>query len=369
MVAMHANVPPSRSAGVEPYPGTRIKNGWGHLFAELDRATWGAAPYPAFSPDELSPLLLSWLRKRLGTPGIGYETPLTRLPGGTDTHTFRFRLTGAPERLARSLVLRLYYREHGAARALREARIQRALAPTAIRAPSVHFVCTDESVLGGPFFIMQFLAGKPMAEAGVEAIPAMLAEAHLLIHRTDPAPVVELLRKQGEAVAPHRADEDLAALTDYAQRYPSLAPVTAWMAEHLPSPPARLSICHGDFHPLNIAVRGGKVTGVFDWPDFMLADPVVDIASTLAMAIPARHLLFLDPRHRVWERYLESYCGEAPVDLRVLDYYRVRRALVALLAGAGGRAMWRHPAILHDVIAGLRERTGAALESLPPWEA
>lgn len=336
------------------------------LLAELDRAAWGAARYPAASPGVLSPMLLSWLRERLGDRGIGFAAPLTRLPGGTDTHTFRFRLSGVPARLAGMLVLRLYSREHGAARALREARIQRALAPTAIPVPDVHFICTDESVLGGPFFVMQFLAGKPMASAGVEAIPAMLARAHLRVHRSDPAPVVESLREQGEAVRPQRADRDLAALTCYALRYPSLTPVTAWMAEHLPDPPARLSICHGDFHPLNIAVSGGEVTGVFDWPCFMLADPAADIASTLAMAIPARHLLFLDPRHRVWKRYLECYRSMAPLDLRVLEYYRVQRGLVALLAGAGGRAMWRHPAIVRDVIAGLRERTGVALES-PPW--
>ena len=337
------------------------------FLAELDRATWGAARYPPMPPAALSPALLDWLRERLGDRGIGYAEPLTKLPGGTDTHTFRFRLSGAPARLAEPLVLRLYYREHGAARALREARIQRALAPTAIPAPDVHFTCTDESVLGGPFFIMQFLAGESMASAPAEAIPGMLARAHLLVHRTDPAPVAESLREQGETVAPLRAGEDLAALTDYAGRYPPLAPVTAWMAEHLPDAAARLSICHGDFHPLNIAVRGGEVAGVFDWADFMLADPVADIASTLTMAIPARHLLFLDPRHRVWERYLERYRGEAPVDPLALKYYRVRRGLVALLAGAGGRAMWRHPAIVRDVLAGLRERTGAALES-PPWE-
>lgn len=337
------------------------------FLADLDRAAWDASRYPAASPGELSPVLLSWLRERLGDCGIGYGAPPAKLPGGTDTHTFRFRLTGVPARLAGTLVLRLYHRAHGAARVLREIRIQRALAPTAIPVPDVYFICTDESVLGGPFFIMRFLAGKTLASAAVEAIPAMLAKAHLLVHRTDPAPVAESLRDQGEVVEPYRADKDLEALTDYVRRFPSLAPVTGWLAEHLPDPPARLSICHGDFHPLNIAVRGGKVTGVFDWPGFMLADPAADIASTLVMAIPARHLLLVDPRHRVWERYLERYRGEAPVDDRVLNYYRVRRGLVALLAGARGRRMWRHPAIVRDLIDGLRERTGAALEPLPPW--
>ena len=107
---------------------------------------------------------------------------------------------------------------------------------------------------------------------------------------------------------------------------------------------------------------------MFDWPSFMVADPIADVACTMTLGIPARHLFSLSPNHQPWDRYLESYRREAPVDPIVLDYYRIRRCLMALLAGASGRVMWRHPAIARDVIADLRELTGVALAA-PPWEA
>ena len=234
--------------------------------------------------------------------------------------------------------------------------------------PDVRLTCTEPSVLGGAFFIIQFLPGEPMWRAPVETIPAILSKAHLALHGMDPAPVVESLREQGEAVAAHRPEEDVAAIAAYARKYPTLEPIIGWMSERLPPPPPRPSICHGDFHPLNISVEAGDVTGVFDWPDFMLGDPVADVASTMTLGIPARHLFRVNPRHRLWERYLESYRRKAPVDPDVLDYYRARRCLIALLAGAGGRLMWRHPVIARDVIADLRKRTGIALAA-PPWEA
>ena len=223
-----------------------------------------------------------------------YASPPTRLPGGTDTQTFHFRLSGVEGKLSEPLVLRLYYPAHGAARALREARIQKALAPTAIPVPDVHFTCTDASILGGPFFIMEYLAGKSLALAGLDVVPVLVARTQLLLHGLDPAPVLESLRAQGESPAPRLPGDELVLLADHARKHPSLAPVIGWMEEHAPDPPARPALCHGDFHPLNLAARDGKVTGVFDWAEFMLADPAADVANTLHMAIPARRLFGLD---------------------------------------------------------------------------
>ena len=334
----------------------------------LNRASWEASGHPIPSLDEVSRSLLAYLRDRLGDSGIGYTAPPERIPGGTDTLIYRFRLGGVPAGLDEPLVLRLYAFAHGTGRAVRESRVQKALARTGFPVPDVHFTCTDRPILGGAFFIMQCLPGASMSSAPIETIPALLCKAHLALHRIDPGPVVESLRALGESVPPHRPEEELAGMAERARGYPCLAPIIGWMSEHLPPPPPRLAICHGDFHPLNIMVRGGEVTGVLDWTDFMVADPIADVACTLTLGIPARHLVSRSLGRRPWDRYLECYRREVPVDPLVLDYYRTRRCLVALLAGARGRVMWRHPAIALDVIADLRSLTGVALAA-PPWEA
>ena len=337
------------------------------ILAELDRATWGAAGFPIPAVTEISPKLLAWLRERLGEPGLEYAAPLERLPAGTDTHTYRFRLTRSPGAPGRPLVLRLYAPAHGAGRAVRESRVQHAIARTGFPAPDVHFLCTDPLVLGGAFFIMDFLPGEGLFATRPETIPAVFAGAHLRLHGLDPDPVVARLRAQGEPVEPLRPDAELARLAAYARRYPSLEPVLEWMAGNLPAPAVRPSLCHGDFHPLNIAVEAGEVTGVFDWPDFMVGDPVADVAKTLVLGIPARHLFPPSVRHRIWERYLDLYRREAPFDFGALGYYSVRSCLIALLAGAGSRTMWRHPAIARGLLDEIRARTGVELAKAP-WD-
>ena len=336
----------------------------------LDRLSRALGGHPAPTLAEIRRALLVWLRHRLDAPRLDYAVPLSRMPGGTDTGTgtYRFRLRGAPPGLGGTLVLRLYAFVHGTGRAVRESRVQAALARTGYPVPEVHFTCTDRSLLGGAFFIMQFLPGESLAHAPAETIPAILCRAHLSLHRIDPAPVIESLREQHLAVAPHRPGEELARMAERARKYPRLKPMIDWMSEHLPPTPARLSICHGDFHPLNIVVRGVEVTGVCDWPNFMVADRTADVGSTMTLGIPARHLFSSNPHHRLWDRYLESYRREICIDPSVLDYYRTRRCLMGLLAGAGGRRIWRHPAIVRDLIADLRERTGVALASAP-WDA
>jgi aminoglycoside phosphotransferase (APT) family kinase protein len=41
------------------------------------------------------------------------------------------------------------------------------------------------------------------------------------------------------------------------------------------------SLLHLDFHPFNLIVRGGRITGVLDWTNSAIGDPRADVARTL----------------------------------------------------------------------------------------
>ena len=335
--------------------------------AEPDRRSQGNHAQPAPTSASVRRGLLEWLRQQLDAPRLRYLIPPSTMPGGTETgtSTWRFRLTGAPAGLDGALVLRLYAFAQGTGRAVRESRVQAALARTAYPVPEVYFTCTDRFVLGGAFFVMRFVPGEILAHAPT-SISGMLCRAHLALHRIDPAPVMTALRQAGVPVAPSLPADDLTRMAQRARNFPGLMPIVDWMSKRIPPDPERISICHGDFHPLNIVVRDDELAGVLDWPNFMLADPAADVGSTMTLGIPARHLFSPGPIPRLWDRYLECYRRKAHIDSATLDYYRTRRCLSALLAGAGGRKIWRHPAILRDLIGDLRERTGVALAT-PPW--
>ena len=61
----------------------------------------------------------------------------------------------------------------------------------------VHFICTDKSILGGAFFIMDFLSGEPMITAPMETIPGNLGKAHAALHGIDPESLIKSLNEQG----------------------------------------------------------------------------------------------------------------------------------------------------------------------------
>src|SRR5256886_17707501 len=56
---------------------------------------------------------------------------------------------------------------------VREARLQLALAPQGIRLPTIRAVCEDESVLGVPFYVMDYLDGEVIGER----LPPSLGQA------------------------------------------------------------------------------------------------------------------------------------------------------------------------------------------------
>jgi aminoglycoside phosphotransferase (APT) family kinase protein len=46
---------------------------------------------------------------------------------------------------------------------------------------------------------------------------------------------------------------------------------------------------HGDLHPANILVEGGRLSGVIDWGDINAGDPACDLSVAWMMLAPAGH--------------------------------------------------------------------------------
>jgi aminoglycoside phosphotransferase (APT) family kinase protein len=316
--------------------------------------------------DQISEKLIAHLRDQLDDPTIGYESPLTQLEGGFETHIYRFELRGAPKELTEPLVLRLYPEYSGIESAVWESIVQNALAAEGYPVAKAHMLCVDMSVLGGAFIIMDFLPGEPMVTAPVEAIPELLGRAHAGLHRIDPKPLIKSLGEQGIDESTCRLGSRLARLKNKVSRFPWLRDAADWLIEHRPPEPEQLSLCHHDFHPGNILVQGGVVTGVLDWPGFLIADPALDVANTIVLvSIPFRHLaprLGLDLSSVDWklleQRYLDAYQAEGSLDRSHLNYYRVMRCVNALIEGSEGQTVWLDPPIVRDLLDYIRSATG-----------
>lgn len=320
---------------------------------------------PEKSLEQISDGLLRYLRAEFDNPAIGYDGPLTQLQGGYETSTYRFELSGAGQEWARPLVLRLYPPRLPASNALWERTIQNALAGEGYPVSRVYHACTDPSVLGGAFLIMAFLEGEPMLNAPFETIPGLLGKTHAALHEIDPTPLRRALREGGWDERRYRLVGRLQGLRGRARAFPWLGEAVEWLVGNCPPEPERLSICHGDFHPLNLLVREGQVSGVLDWGGLMVADPVADVATTIVLTtISAKHLLSIAEWEAAVDMYLDAYQTRRSLDLTHLAYYRVRRCVIALLDGASGQAVWQHPGIVQDLLAYIRQVTGIRVQTV-----
>jgi aminoglycoside phosphotransferase (APT) family kinase protein len=313
----------------------------------------------------LSDKLISYLRAKLGNPAIDFAAPLTRLQGGYETSTYCFELECASDELSGPLVLRLYPQFYGTRNAIWESTVQNVLAGEGYPVAHVHVVCTDMSVLGGAFFIMDHLPGRLLAAAPRGSVPGLLGKTHAALHNIDPAPLIKALDDKGIAERDYGLASRFDWLGEKADKLGWIRQGVNWLLDNRPPEPERLSVCHGDFHPFNILYDQGKVTGVLDWPGFAIADPVFDVANSIVLiTIPSKHLApsMGDLSSVDWDLmadlYLAAYRAHRPLDDTNLDYYRVRRCVLTLVQGSEGQKVWQHPLIVRDLLAYILDVTG-----------
>jgi aminoglycoside phosphotransferase (APT) family kinase protein len=363
----------------------------GTILCSAGRSTPGrTVSVSALPPEGLADRLLGYLKDVLDSPALAYATPPSRLTGGFDTAVFGFELVGAPPAFEGPLVLRLFQDADGPRRARFEAAVQRAVSEQGYPAPRVLHVETEAAPLGNAFFIMARVRGVTALEAALRPgtaifrLPGLVGRLHARLHACDAARAIEVVREAG---FPDAAAEHLeATLANLEKRVAAagLAGLLAgfrWLQAHQPQPARRLAICHGDFHPLNILVDRGQVTGVIDWAAALIADPARDVGCTRMIILCGpqelsrveRALFEVIRRWSAW-RYEAAYRGANPVPGASVRYYEALRCFEAMLHASEirtgqnrmqGEYAWSDPHAVKAAVALFRKNTGVVLE-LPP---
>jgi aminoglycoside phosphotransferase (APT) family kinase protein len=184
---------------------------------------------------------------------------------------------------------------------VREHTVLAALAGTPVPVPRPLHLCTDTTVLGAPFYVMEYVPGPIVrgtlptgfAESPAErtAITHGLVDTLATLHGLDPAevgltdfgrPDGYLARQVSRWTRQWTATAD--AVSDPAA-VAALNSLAATLAGSVPSYPgdsvnARGSVVHGDFRIDNTvldAARPGRVAAVLDWEMSTLGDPLADL--------------------------------------------------------------------------------------------
>jgi aminoglycoside phosphotransferase (APT) family kinase protein len=163
--------------------------------------------------------------------------------------------------------------------------------------PRVLWIETDTSVLGGPFFVMEYIDGKPVPDIPPFTISGWFYDATPQqrkaiytgcikflsnLHGVEPkSHHLEFLLHEGKHTSQtHNHLDRLIAVYDRAmngKRTTSAQNVIEWLIAEMPSE-EKLVVSWGDARPGNILYRDFQPVAALDWEMCTLGDPSLDIA-------------------------------------------------------------------------------------------
>ncbi len=307
---------------------------------------------PAHRFDEAR--LDQWLRDHVE----GYAGPLRveQFKGGQSNPTYKLLTPTRNYVLRRKPPGKLLPSAHAVDR---EYRVIRALAGTEVPVAHAHALCTDESVIGTIFYVMDCVEGRvlwdpALPQCAPEERAAIFDEMNRVIaalHRVDPLSV-----GLGDFGKPGNYFER--QIRRWTQQYRASETETIeamdrliqWLPANIP-PGDETAIVHGDFRLDNMifAADRASVLAVLDWELSTLGHPLADFAyHCMSWHVPAgvfRGLGGLDlaalgiPDE---VEYVRRYCertGRAAIDPDHWDFYMAYNLfrLAAILQGIMGR--------------------------------
>ena len=297
--------------------------------------------------------LAEWLQANIP----GYAGPLTveQFKGGQSNPTYRLVTPDRIYVLRRKPPGTLLPGAHAVDR---EARVQQALRSLDFPVPTIYRLCTDETVIGTAFYVMEYVDGRilwdvalpeinrPDRPAYFDAMNATIARLHSIDYASIGLhdygrPGNYFARQIQRWAKQYRGDVE-------AGGDPNMDRLIDWLSAHIPASDES-SLVHGDFRIDNMIFHASepRVLAILDWELSTLGHPLADFAYHL---LPYRMppslragLLGVDlaalniPTE---EQYVAAYCrrtGRASIP--GLDFYLVFGLfrLAAILHGIKGR--------------------------------
>jgi aminoglycoside phosphotransferase (APT) family kinase protein len=325
------------------------------------------------------------LERHLSQHLAGFRPPLqvVEFKGGQSNPTYLLEAGGERYVLRRKPPGRLLPSAHAVDR---EYRVLTALMRTPVPAPRTYCLCTDESVIGTWFYVMEYVEGRVVWEpqlpgfrpAERAAVWESMVETLAALHTVDYAalgladfgrPGNYFARQIGRWSKQYRASET--------EKIPEMDGLMDWLPRQIPSGDDETTLIHGDFKLDNVVLHPTQpgVVAVLDWELCTLGHPLGDLTYLCmpwwqetgykgidheGLGIPTEEQVVASYCRRTGRRGIESW------DFYVA--YNFFRA-AAICQGIGGRvrdgtAASDHAQMMAALVRPLAEQAWAALERL-----
>ena len=229
----------------------------------------------------------AWFAERV--PDLALPLVFEQITGGLSNLTYR--VTAAD---GRRWVLRRPPLGHVLATAhdmTREHRIITALAPTDVPVPPALDLCTDDSVNGAPFYVMDFVDGIVATDATAAAALPVSARGDACRSLVDVLATIHVVDVDAVGLGALGRREDYVGrqLSRWKRQYDAStdAPIAEMDLLHrrlLADVPQQIdaTIVHGDYRIENCILHSdGSIAAVLDWELCTLGDPLADLGFTL----------------------------------------------------------------------------------------
>ncbi|MDH5675131.1 MAG: phosphotransferase [Myxococcales bacterium] len=199
----------------------------------------------------------------------------------------------------------------------REYRIYRALEDTDVPVPKAHLLCEDDSIIGTPFFVMDYIEGRIVRDSGLKSFDE--GDRHQAYE--DMCRVMAAL---------HSVDYKARGLEDYGKpgnyfsrqvhrwtkqyldsKTHDIAPMDKlleWLPANIPDDDTT-TIVHGDYQLYNLLFHPTepRVVALLDWELSTLGHPMADLAYN-CMKYHTMEAMALGPEIPKEDEYIQMYC-------------------------------------------------------------
>jgi aminoglycoside phosphotransferase (APT) family kinase protein len=305
-----------------------------HVVSSIEAAT--TPMRPGLEIDAAS--LESYLAPRIE----GFAGPLTirQFKGGQSNPTYLLQTPSRRYVLRRKPPGQLLASAHAVDR---EYKVISALGThTDVPVPRTHVLCTDDSVIGTWFYVMDHVEGRIYWDPSFPDVPLEQRRAHAFalcdalarLHRVDPGaaglgdygkPTGYLVRQIGRFSRQYAEDTS-------GGRVEAMEHVIDWLPRNMPAREPPPAVVHGDYRSDNAIFdpTDPRVVAILDWELSALGDPLADFAYHLmAYRLPTLSIPMLGdrdpqalglPTEREYVRHYEQVTGWQ-LDPRDLEFY------------------------------------------------
>jgi aminoglycoside phosphotransferase (APT) family kinase protein len=315
---------------------------------------------PTYSIEEIEKRFFTYLKEKIGDFKIVEH--LHQLKGGYEAYLYSFEISGA-KCYDRKLVLRLFPSYVHPESATWQAMIHNLLSEEGLPVPKVYLSTSDYSILGGPFLVMEYVEGETIDPIEYPSVLVLTAKTQAMLHTKDGKRISEKIMAHGHSAESHNFDGRIKRLKEKRKKYPELDEAIKWLIDNRPPDPKQPKIIHGDFHPMNLLVKDGKVSAILDWSGFMVGDPMYGLGWTKALFIATgKPQLSENTFNQLIQLYTEAYESIHPIDYSKMEYFAVFRLVRALIEGKDGQEVWTQPIIVDNILREIKKMTGIQID-------